>query len=220
MMASPRLPLRLVFLAALAIGAALVLGLVVATLNSVLEFYQRVSDLPLWLRVPLIALGAALLVAVGWLIVRLARPTARTAGTTLPPVSRGEVEARIDHLRGRKAETGALEAELIELDRRRASGEVHVALFGEISTGKSSLIRALAAEAQPAVDVRGGTTRAVAHFRGRLPDGRELVLADVPGSAEVDGRVREQIARDEALRAHAVVYVTASDMTRAQDAEI
>jgi uncharacterized protein len=217
---SPRLPLRLVFLAALAIGAALLLGLVIATLNSVLEFYQRLSDLPLWLRVPLIALGAALLVAVGWLIFRLARPAARTAGTTSPAVSRTEIETRIDHLRARKAETAALESELVELDRRRASGEVHVALFGEISTGKSSLIRALAAEAQPEVDVRGGTTRTVAHFRGRLPDGRELVLADVPGSAEVDGRVREQIARDEALRAHAVVYVTASDMTRAQDAEI
>jgi uncharacterized protein len=217
---SPRLPLRLVFLAALAIGAALVLGLVVATLNSVLEFYERLADLPLWLRVPLIALGACLLAAVAWLIWRLARPSPRTAGTTAPPVSRGEVETRIDALRTRKAETAALEAELLELDRRRAGGDVHVALFGEISTGKSSLIRALATGAAPDVDVRGGTTRAVAHYRGRMPDGRELVLADVPGSAEVEGRVREQIARDEALRAHAVVYVAASDVTRAQDAEI
>ena len=84
---------------------------------------------------------------------------------------------------------------------------MHVALFGEISTGKSSLIRALAPDAAPDVDVRGGTTRTVDHCRGHLPDGRELVLADVPGSGEVEGRVREQIARDEALRAHAVVYV-------------
>jgi GTP-binding protein EngB required for normal cell division len=135
-------------------------------------------------------------------------------------VSRSEVETRLDHLRARKTETAALEAELVELDRRRASGEVHVALFGEISTGKSSLIRALAQDAEPDVDVRGGTTRTVAHFHGHLPDGRALVLADVPGSAEVEGRLREQIARDEALRAHAVVYVTASDLTRAQDAEI
>ena len=217
---SPRLPLRLVFLAALAIGAALVLGLVVAALNSVLEFYQRVSDLPVWLRVPLIALGAALLVAIAWLIWRLARPATRRGRTTAPAVSRSEVETRIEDLRARKAETAALEAELVELDRRRLSGEVHVALFGEISTGKSSVIRALASGASPDVDARGGTTRAVAHFRGRLPDGRELVLADVPGSAEVEGRLREQVARDEALRAHAVVYVTASDLTRAQDAEI
>ena len=128
--------MRLVFLAALAIGAALVLGLVVATLNSALEFYQRLSELPVWLRVPLIGLGAALLLAIAWLIWRLARPSPRMAGTTSPPVSRDEVETRIEHLRARKAETAALEAELVELDRRRASGEVHVALFGEISTGK------------------------------------------------------------------------------------
>ena len=219
-MPQPRLPLRLVMLAALVIGGALVLGLVVATLNGVLEFYQRLAELPAWLRWPLIALGAALLVAIGWLIWRLARPANRAASPTAPPVSRADVESRIDALRSRKAETAALEAELLELDRRRAGGEVYVAMFGEISTGKSSLIRALAPDAAPTVDVRGGTTRDVGHHRGRLPDGRELVLADVPGSGEVDGRLREQLARDEALRAHAVVYVAASDLTRAQADEL
>jgi len=57
----PRLPLRLILLAALALGAALLIGLVIATLNSALEFYQRLVDLPLWLRVPLIGIGALLL---------------------------------------------------------------------------------------------------------------------------------------------------------------
>lgn len=216
-----RLPLRLVLLAAAAIGAVLLLGFLVATLNSLLEFYQRLETLPAWLRLPLFALAALALGALGWVLWRLARPSAAPAGTNAaPPVSRGEVEQRIDALRDRHAETAALEAELHELDRRRASGEVHVALFGEISTGKSSLIRALAPEAVAAVDVRGGTTRAVAHHRGHLPDGRELVLADVPGSREVDGAAHEQVARDEALRAHAVVYLAAGDLTRAQDAEL
>jgi GTPase SAR1 family protein len=219
-MSRPRLPLRLIFVAAIAIGAALLIGLVVATLNSLLEFYQRLADLPLWLRVPLILAGALALVALGWLLWRIARPSAGPQRSRQTPVTRVEVESRIDDLRTRKAETAALEAELAELDRRRAQGEVYVALFGEISTGKSSLIHALAPSAEPDIDVRGGTTRQVSHHRGRLPDGRELVLADVPGSGEVEGRVREQIARDEALRAHAVVYVCASDLTRAQVAEL
>jgi GTP-binding protein EngB required for normal cell division len=215
-----RLPLRLVLLAATAIGAALLLGLVVATLNSVLEFYQRVTAMPLWLRAPLILAAALVLGALAWLLWRLARP-ARTTSLHAPlPVSRGEVEQRIDALRERRVETAALEGELAELDRRRLGGEVHVALFGEISTGKSSLIRALAPQAAPDIDVRGGTTRDVAQHRGVLPDGRTLVLADVPGSGEVDGAAREQLARDEALRAHAVVYLTAADLTRAQDAEL
>jgi len=219
-MPQPRFPLRLFLLAALAIGAALLLGLVVATLNSLLEFYQRLVDLPAWLRMPLIAAAALVVAAIGWLLWRLARP-ARTASAPPPvAISRPQVEARIDHLRERKAETAALETELAELDRRHASGELYIALFGEISTGKSSLIRALAPQADVEVDARGGTTRHVEHHRGVLADGRELVLADVPGSAEVDGSAREQLARDEALRAHAVIYLVASDLTRAQDAEL
>ena len=136
------------------------LGLVVATLNSVLEFYQRLAELPLWLRVPLIALGAraAASRSAGCSGVWRARRGVRGM-TAHAPVSRAEVESRIDALRARKAETAALEAELVELDRRRAGGEVYVAMFGEISTGKSSLIRALARDAAPDVDVRGGTTR-------------------------------------------------------------
>ena len=215
-----RLPRRLVRLAALALGAVLLLGFVVATLNSLLEFYQRVVALPLWLRVPLVLAGALALAVLAWLLWRLARPARKTSVLAPVAASREGVEQRIDALRARRAETAELEAELVELDRRRASGEVYVALFGEISTGKSSLIRALAPEAATAIDVRGGTTRAVAHHRGRLRDGRELVLADVPGSGEVDGSVHEQLARDEALRAHAVVYLTATDLTRAQDAEL
>lgn len=219
-MSQPRLPLRLILFAALAVGGAILIGLLVATLNSLLEFYQRLVELPLWLRLPLIAAGALALGALGWLLWRLARPASKASARAPIPVSRSEVDARVDALRERRAETAALEAELVELDRRRAGGEVYVALFGEISTGKSSLIRALAPQAATEIDVRGGTTRAVAHHRGRLSDGRELILADVPGSREVDGKVHEQLARDEALRAHAVVYLCASDLTRAQDAEL
>lgn len=219
-MPTPRLPLRLVLLAAVAIGAVLVLALLAATVNSVLEFYQRLGELPLWLRAPLVAVAALVLAALAWLVWKLARPARVVPPDATVPVSRAEVDARLETLRARHAETAALESELAELDRRHASGELYVALFGEISTGKSSLIRALAPEALVEVDVRGGTTREVRHHRGRLPDGRELVLADVPGSGEVGGAVHEQIARDEALRAHAVAYLAASDLTRAQHAEL
>ncbi|MGN6518478.1 MAG: GTPase, partial [Dokdonella sp.] len=195
-----RLPLRLVLFAALALGAALLLGLVVMTLNGLLEFYQRLVELPPWLRIPLVAFAAAFAGVLGGLLGRLARPARHPAATPAgPPVSRAEIDVRIGRLRERAVETASLEAELAELDRRRASGELYEALFGEISTGKSSLIRALAPEAAPEIDVRGGTTRHVAHHRGRLADGRDLVLAAVPGTGEVDGAVHAQLARDEAL---------------------
>lgn len=220
-MNKPRLPLRLILFAALAVGTVFVLGFIVATLNNLLEFFERVGALPLWLRAPLIALGAALLIGAGWALWRLARPASPRALATAPaPVSRVQVHERIDALRERHADTAALEAELVELDRRHDSGDLHVALFGEISSGKSSLIRALAPHVATDIDVRGGTTRQVGHHRGTLPDGRELILADVPGSGEIDGQARAQLARDEALRAHAVVYVSDGDLTREQDAEV
>src|SRR5665213_1956716 len=155
-MSKPRFPLRLVFLAAIAIGAALLLGLVVTTLNNLLEFYQRLVALPLWLRLPLTIAGALLVIALLWLLWRIAQPAKKTSLNAPVPVSRSDVDKRIDALRERHAETAALETELAELDRRHASGELHVALFGEISTGKSSLIRALAPDALTDIDVRGG----------------------------------------------------------------
>lgn len=220
-MSQARLPLRLILLAALAIAAVFAIGLVVTTLNGLLELIERISAQPLWLRVPLIAFAAALLAAIGWTLWRLARPARTPAlSNAVAPASRIQVEQRIDALRDRQADTAALEAELAELDRRRDSGELHVALFGEISSGKSSLLRALAPQTHVDIDVRGGTTQQVSHHRGELRSGRSLVLADVPGSGEVDGALHEQIARDEALRAHAVLYLTAADLTRNQDSEI
>jgi len=219
-MPAPRLPLRLILLAALSVGGVLAIALLAATVNSVLESYQRISELPLWLRLPLVAAAALVLAALAWVGWKLARPSRVVPMDASAPVSRAEVDARVDALRARRAETAALEAELAELDRRHASGELYIALFGEISTGKSSLIRALAPESLVEIDARGGTTCDVRHHRGHLPDGRELVLADVPGSGEVDGAAHDRIARDEALRAHAVVYLSASDLTRAQHAEL
>ncbi len=221
-MSSNRLPLRFVLLVVLMLGVAALVGLAVGTINSILELADRLAALPWYSRLPLLALVAAALAGVGMLAWKLLRPVPRRHPRRDPASlpSRPEVEARVADLRTRSEEAATLEEELAELDRRRHEGDCHVAVFGEISTGKSSLVRALAPDAATAVDVIGGTTRHVRHFRGELADGRALVLADVPGSGEVDGAHREQLARDEALRAHAVIYVTASDLTRAQAAEL
>lgn len=216
------LPLRLVLLAALVIGLALLIGLAISTLNSLLELYERLVAMPFALRIPLIvalAVAASGIAYLVWKLLRPTRPSVIRRGPAIVPTRDG-VEARVADLRRLDPSAATLEQELLELDRRQKAGDCHVAVFGEISTGKSSLIRALAATSATNVDVLGGTTRRIHHFRGTLPDGRELVLADMPGTGEVDGAQREQLARDEALRAHAVLYVVASDLTRAQDTEL
>ena len=207
--------LRLLF-SALAMAA--LLWLLFATAERALALAQRFLALPTWLQW---ALGGVLLIfAAAGLSVQwwLLRP--RRKRRPLPVPDRGSLEQRIGQLRERGADTGTLTAELGELDRRRASARVYVALFGEISTGKSSLIRALAPHAQVASDARGGTTREVGHYDGQLADGRTLVLADVPGSREAGGEAHETLAREEALRAHVVIYLCTGDLNRSQGDEL
>lgn len=201
-----------------ALAMAALLWLLFAAAERALALAQRFLDLPTWLQWTLggvlLVFAAAGLAVLWWLL----RPRRRRRPPPAP--DRGSLEQRIGQLRDRGADTGALTAELGELDRRRASARVYVALFGEISSGKSSLVRALVPQAQIASDVRGGTTRAVGHYDGRLPDGRTLVLADVPGSREAGGEAHEALAREEALRAHAVIYLCAGDLNRSQADEL
>lgn len=210
--------LRLLLALGVGLAALALLWLLLGATRSALELWRELAGLPLLLRIGLVALLTGFAAASAWLVWRLAHPRPRVP-RSVPVPDRGNVEKRIQQLQSRQAETARFEAELHELDRRAASGQRYVAVFGEISAGKSSLIRALAPQAQVEVDVLGGTTALVSHHRGEL-DGQELVLADVPGMQEVGAREREALARDEALRAHAVVYVTAGDLTRAQDQEL
>ncbi|WP_346950368.1 Era-like GTP-binding protein, partial [Dyella sp.] len=203
-------------IAALALAA--LAWLLFAAAERALALAQRFLQLPAWLQWTLgsaLALFALAGLAVLWWILR-----PRRARRAVAAPDRGTLEHRIDQLQTRGADTGTLAAELGELDRRRGEARVYVALFGEISTGKSTLIRALAPQAATASDVRGGTTRQVLHVDSGLPDGRPLTLADVPGSREAGGEARETLAREEALRAHVVVYVCAGDLTRTQAQEV
>lgn len=212
-------PLRLILFAVLAVAAAALLWLILGALHTAITLWQDLRALPGWAQGIVAVLFVAALSGLVWAGMSLLGPRKRKAIVTAPP-TRAEVEHRIDALKQSSAETAGLEAELAELDRRARAEELYVAVFGEISAGKSSVIRALAPDATPQVDVLGGTTRAVSHYSARLPGGQVLTLADVPGTHEVAGSIREQLARDEALRAHVVLYICAGDLTRDQDTEL
>ena len=53
--------------------------------------------------------------------------------------------------------------QLQEMLRKLTSGRIEIAVFGEISTGKSALINALVGQAVAQVDVQGGWTKEVWH---------------------------------------------------------
>ena len=200
------------------LAVAALLWLLFAATERALALAQRFLALPTWLQWTvggMFALFAAVGLMVLWWLLR-----PRRRRRPLPAPDRGSLEQRINQLREHGADTGALTAELGELDRRRANARIYVALFGEISTGKSSLINALAPQARITSDTRGGTTRNVGHYDGILADGSDLVLADVPGSRETGGETHEALARMEALRAHAVIYLCAGDLNRGQADEL
>ncbi|MAT69517.1 MAG: GTP-binding protein [Planctomycetaceae bacterium] len=122
----------------------------------------------------------------------------------------------------RPAELDVLAGDLDQLARmsdKLAAGRVEIAVFGEISTGKSAVINALLGEQKAAVNVRGGWTKDVWHASwssaGYVLPGfgaSELVLVDTPGLNEVDGAARGEMAHAAADQADLVLFVTDSDL--------
>lgn len=150
-----------------------------------------------------------------WLIWRLVvRRKIRPAKTvSAAPLSKRDIEGRILEAEAAGVDVSDAQAELKALAARQDDATINLCFFGEISTGKSSLIKALVPEANVLIDVVGGSTDDVRHYRWRNEKGSEILLTDVPGIGGVDGEL-SGIATDEAKRAHVVLFVCDSDLTR------
>ncbi|MEO6801091.1 MAG: GTP-binding protein [Rhodanobacter sp.] len=97
---------------------------------------------------------------------------------------------------------------------RLERGELHVAVFGRVSTGKSALGNALLGREAFQVGVLHGTTTDAE--QATLDEARHdgLVLIDTPGINELDGEARERLAFDVAEVSDLVVFVCDGDLTR------
>jgi GTP-binding protein EngB required for normal cell division/uncharacterized protein (DUF697 family) len=209
----PALRWALAAAAALVFLLLLVLSLVLTDL--LLRVWDRLSHTPPWVFYTWLTVFLALVGAGIWLIVRLLHPPRQALAPTASPLTESELDERLQQAAERGVDVDTARAELAELGRRREAGSLYVALFGEVSVGKSSLIRALVPDAEAEVGVEAGVTRDVRHYRWRSPEGDELVLADVPGTGEVGGEL-ETLAREEAQRAQLVVFVAEGDLTHSE----
>ncbi|MFW6169221.1 MAG: DUF697 domain-containing protein [Planctomycetota bacterium] len=137
------------------------------------------------------------------------------------------VETALDKLsRCSPAEKRRLHGELNQLREMFAkltAGCVEIAVFGEISTGKSAVINALVGQSVAAVDVQGGWTKEVWHVSWEgagycVPGLAEssVVLIDTPGLNEVGGRDRTLMADQAARRADLILFVTDSDLNETE----
>jgi GTP-binding protein EngB required for normal cell division len=129
------------------------------------------------------------------------------------------LRAELGRWQAQGVDVAAAAGELAELEQRRSQPRIVVSVHGEISSGKSSLIRALVPDAQIETGVIGGTTRRVTHYDWQGPDGERLLLADVPGFGGADP-AEERLARDEAGRAHLVLFVCEGDLSRSEWREL
>ncbi len=204
---------------AIAVAIGLVFIVAIAALlfisEAALNVWDRLEAGPPALLYAYSALMLLLAVTALWLIWRLvvrrkARPPRSAAAA---PLSRDEIERRIREAEASGVDVGAAQAELRELAARQRHGAMELCFFGEISAGKSSLIKALVPEADVHIDVRGGSTDDIRSYRWRNEAGTEIVLIDVPGIGGVDGQLSAAAAA-EARRAHVVLFVCDGDLTR------
>jgi len=145
-------------------------------------------------------------------------------------------------------EVMAIRSELEEYNRRKKQQTLYIALFGDISSGKSSLIKALIShtkgsdeEKAPVIEtsVIGGTTCTVNHYHWTRNEAAEqyYVLTDMPGlNEQLDEQVQPQgngqqsnhqqvaehdiLAAAEVRRAHIVIYLCDGDLTATQFDEL
>lgn len=188
--------------------------------ESALNVWDRLLEGPrivLWIYVGAMS---ALVVAAAWLITRLVvrRKVDPTVKDAVAP-RRQDIEARLRAAEKAGVDVSKAQSELQELASRQAGGSIHLCFFGEISTGKSSLIKALIPDADVAINPVGGSTIDIRHYRWRASDGPEILLTDVPGTGGLDGEL-DALAVEEAQRSQLVLYVCDGDLTRAESKAI
>jgi GTP-binding protein EngB required for normal cell division/uncharacterized protein (DUF697 family) len=201
---------RLLLFIALTLIAVVTLFLLLLATDTALSVWQRLHEAPLWLQATYTLF--LILIATATLSWRWLKPPAKKAPAqdlALDPLS---LQEQLIESAGEGVDVSAAVDEIREQQQRRQSGEVFIAIFGEISTGKSSLVKALLPHAQMQSDPRGGTTRQVTHYRWQAASGDSVMIADLPGYNLDDNP--EILA--EARRAHLVVLLCDSDITRSQ----
>jgi len=204
---------RLVLAIAVFLGMLLLLALTLSAAQFTLTLWQQLQTAPVWV-VALIAALCSLLLGFGlWLSWRLARPSRTGKPAVQQPLTEADLQSQLESASAAGINVDTALRELEELARRRELETVHLALFGEISSGKSSLINALLPGADVATSIIGGTTTRIEQYHWHRDSGDAVVLVDVPGLNQVE-REYDAAVMDEAQRAHVVIFVCDGDLTR------
>lgn len=203
---------RLLLLIAVLLVAVVTLFLLLLATDTALSVWQQLRVAPLWLQVGytlVLVLVSSATLWFSWYWLKPASKKAPVEERQLDPLA---LQEELVESASEGVDVSTTIDEIKEQQRRKQSGEVFIAIFGEISTGKSSLVKALLPKAQMESDPRGGTTKAIGHYRWKAGSGDSVVIADLPGfNLDSNPEILE-----EARRAHLVVFLCDSDITRSQ----
>ncbi len=154
-----------------------------------------------------------------WIVFRNTRKGSVESKASSAPVSSISEEEKLRQIRANIEKAGST-AEKSQKDQefRKAIEEaaerirfrlenqiLEIAAVGTVSSGKSSLLNALAGRRVFDAHVAGGTTKVSRQID--LPGGDQVRLVDTPGLAEAGGGDREELARQAAVSADVVLFV-------------
>ncbi|MGH6673236.1 MAG: DUF697 domain-containing protein [Xanthobacteraceae bacterium] len=114
----------------------------------------------------------------------------------------------------RPAERATVEKEMREIEEFGAkleNGRIEIAAFGEVGSGKSALLNALAGEKVFAVSAEHGSTDKIAKTGFK---NTKLVLVDTPGINEAAGELRGKLAEETVRYTDLVLFVVDGDLNR------
>lgn len=97
-----------------------------------------------------------------------------------------------------------------------ARGDLHLAVFGRVSVGKSSLANALLGREEFGVSPLHGETRQPGAAKWRESEAGGVHLIDTPGIDELDGEQRERLAYEVTERSDLILFVVDGDMTQSE----
>jgi GTPase SAR1 family protein/uncharacterized protein (DUF697 family) len=115
-----------------------------------------------------------------------------------------------------RAELSSEFEDIESISRKLREGEIHIAVFGRVGVGKSSLLNALMQRQAFSTSPLHGETRQEDHARWQsLKDGH-AVLIDTPGIDELDGAERERLAHSISNRADVTLMLCEGDLTESE----
>lgn len=106
--------------------------------------------------------------------------------------------------------------QLEKLIEKLESSAVHIVAFGKVSTGKSSLLNALSGTDYFSVSPLHGETKHSQPMDWTSHRDQAMVLIDTPGTDELGGEEREEMARQAAKLADVMLFVLDGDVSASE----